>query len=57
MAPTLTLWFDRLFSNSRLGTPSGVDDRPPMTIVVDRLPDYQWRDLGFVLPLHPDQVE
>ena len=50
-------WLARFFSSARrpvmrtqLAMPTQMDRRSPMTIEVERLPDYQWRELGFPQP-------
>jgi hypothetical protein len=55
MAFAITLWLERLFSSTTeaVSLPQS-DDRKPMAIEVERLPDYLWRDLGFQQPRRPD---
>jgi hypothetical protein len=46
-----TAWLGRLFpEGTRLMVRGQRDEKPPMKIEVERLPDYYWRDLGFPLP-------
>ena len=51
MALAFTLWLNRLLISSMDTTPPPAPtDRKPMEIEVQRLPDYLWRDLGFLQP-------
>lgn len=44
-------WFGRFFAEGTSLIARGQrDEKPPMKIEVERLPDYYWRDLGFRLP-------
>lgn len=57
MTLAIVNWAERLLA---AGTPplessrKGHDRRRPMTITVERLPDYLWRELGFQQPRHPE---
>jgi len=55
MAFAIALWLERLLSSATDAVPLPPStDRKPMTIEVERLPDYLWRDLGFPQPRRPD---
>ncbi len=55
MAFAIILWLERLLSSATDAVPLPPStDRKPMTIEVERLPDYLWRDLGFQQPRRPD---
>lgn len=44
-------WLGRFFgAGTRFVAQEQRDEKPPMKIEVERLPDYYWRDLGFPLP-------
>jgi hypothetical protein len=46
-----TAWFGRfLGAGTHLVASNRRDEKPPMKIEVERLPDYYWRELGFRLP-------
>jgi hypothetical protein len=56
MALASTIWLNRLLSRDFESTARPVStDRKPMEIEVERLPDRQWRDLGFVSPRRPGE--
>ena len=45
-------WLWRCFgAGAQLVVPDRRDQKPPMKIEVERLPEYYWRDLGFPLPM------
>ena len=55
MAFTLTFWLNRLHFTAVGAVPiPPPSDRTPMEIQVERLPDYLWRDLGFLQPRRPE---
>lgn len=51
MAFAFALWLGRLFSSTTGGVQfPQPNQRKPLEIEVERLPDYLWRDLGFPQP-------
>ena len=55
MAFTLTFWLNRLLFTAVGAVPIPPPSaRTPMEIQVERLPDYLWRDLGFLQPRRPE---
>lgn len=55
MAVAVPNWLNRLLSRNSGAFPlPAPTDRKPLEVEVDRLPDYQWRDLGFPQPRRPE---
>jgi len=51
MAHAVTLWFGRFFSSAARLAPVSKPSAPKvMKIEVESLPDYLWRELGFLQP-------
>jgi hypothetical protein len=52
MTFTFPSWIGQLLLTSSRRAPGALPAGKPMKIEVQRLPDYRWRELGFVQP-HP----
>ena len=58
MTYALTHWLWRLVSTAAYPIQDPPQaERPPMTIAVERLPDYLWRELGFTQRRPSNEVD
>ena len=55
MTLVLKAWFEGRLAKPLPVLERPMNKRPPLMIEVERLADYRWRDLGFALPVQPDQ--
>jgi hypothetical protein len=55
MTFTFPSWSGQLLLPSRRPAPDALPVGKPMKIEVQRLPDYRWRELGFVQPHRPGE--
>jgi hypothetical protein len=50
MAHVFPFWLGRFLFPARLLVRMPAEERAPLKIEVEHLPDYQWRELGFPRP-------
>ena len=56
MTHASTIWLDWLFTRARPKAHARLHETAPVSIEVERLPDYLWRGLGFRQPTRPDEL-